>query len=95
MHVQVSVAKAGLVASLPARTSILAAANPVEGHFNRSKTVSENLKMSPAMLSRWAPHASGRGGERQRCTGEPRHALQVGHASVVSSWSAMSPSAAQ
>ena len=51
--VQVSVAKAGLVASLPARTSVLAAANPVNGHYDKSKTVSENLKMSPAMLSRW------------------------------------------
>eukprot|EP00983_Pelagomonas_calceolata_P080166 1155033-Pelagomonas_calceolata.AAC.8 len=50
----VSVAKAGLVASLPARTAIMAAANPVEGHYNRSKSIAENLKMSPAMLSRWA-----------------------------------------
>ena len=48
-----SVAKAGLVASLPARTSILAAANPVEGHYNRAKSVGQNLKMSAAMLSRW------------------------------------------
>lgn len=51
---QVSVAKAGLVSSLPARTCVLAAANPVEGHYNRARTVAENLKMSPAMLSRWA-----------------------------------------
>ena len=51
---EVSVAKAGLVASLPARTSIMAAANPVEGHYNRARTISENLKMSPAMLSRCA-----------------------------------------
>ncbi|KAF6258257.1 MCM2/3/5 family-domain-containing protein [Scenedesmus sp. NREL 46B-D3] len=50
---EVSVAKAGLVASLPARTSIVAAANPVGGHFDRGKTVQENLKLSPAMLSRF------------------------------------------
>lgn len=50
---EVSVAKAGLVASLPARTSIIAAANPVGGHFDRGKTVQENLKLSPAMLSRF------------------------------------------
>eukprot|EP00064_Thunnus_orientalis_P007918 superscaffoldBa00000910_g7940 len=40
----VSLAKAGIVSSLPARTSVLAAANPVGGHYNRGKTVSENLK---------------------------------------------------
>ncbi|XP_020252649.1 probable DNA helicase MCM8 isoform X3 [Asparagus officinalis] len=50
---RVSVAKAGLVASLSARTSVLAAANPVGGHYNRAKTVNENLKMSAALLSRF------------------------------------------
>lgn len=40
----VSLAKAGIVASLPARTSVIAAANPIGGHYNRAKTVSENLK---------------------------------------------------
>ncbi|KAJ4767032.1 DNA replication licensing factor MCM8 [Rhynchospora pubera] len=49
----VSVAKAGLVASLSARASVLAAANPVGGHYNRAKTVNENLKMSAALLSRF------------------------------------------
>ncbi|XP_051206010.1 probable DNA helicase MCM8 [Lolium perenne] len=49
----VSVAKAGLVASLSARTSVLAAANPVGGHYDRGKTVNENLKMNAALLSRF------------------------------------------
>ncbi|TVU19780.1 hypothetical protein EJB05_35951 [Eragrostis curvula] len=49
----VSVAKAGLVASLSARTSVLAAANPVGVHYDRAKTVNENLKMNAAVLSRF------------------------------------------
>ncbi|KDP29072.1 hypothetical protein JCGZ_16461 [Jatropha curcas] len=49
----VSVAKAGMLASLSARTSVLAAANPAGGHYNRAKTVNENLKMSAALLSRF------------------------------------------
>ncbi|KAG8226903.1 hypothetical protein J437_LFUL007817 [Ladona fulva] len=49
----ISVAKAGVLCTLPARTSILAAANPVGGHYNRSKTVSENLKLGSALLSRF------------------------------------------
>ena len=39
--------------SLPARASILAAANPAGGHYNKAKTVSENLKMGSALLSRF------------------------------------------
>ncbi|XP_067900466.1 DNA helicase MCM8 isoform X1 [Heterodontus francisci] len=49
----ISLAKAGIVCSLPARTSILAAANPVGGHYSKAKTVSENLKMGSALLSRF------------------------------------------
>lgn len=49
----ISIAKAGIVCSLPARTSIIAAANPVGGHYDKSRTVSENLKMNPALLSRF------------------------------------------
>ena len=49
----VSVAKAGLTATLPSRAAVLAAANPTQGMYNRSKTVNENLKMSPAILSRF------------------------------------------
>ena len=48
-----TVAKAGLVASLPARTTIVAAANPVGGRYNKSLTLSQNLRMSPAMISRF------------------------------------------
>jgi len=49
----ISIAKAGILCSLPARTSIIAAANPVGGHYNKAKTVSENLKMNTALLSRF------------------------------------------
>lgn len=49
----VSVAKAGVLCALPARTSILAAANPCAGHYDKSKTVSENLKIWPTILSRF------------------------------------------
>jgi DNA helicase MCM8 len=50
---EVTVAKAGLVASLPARATIIAAANPLGGHYNKSNTLAQNLKMSPAMISRF------------------------------------------
>eukprot|EP00669_Euglena_mutabilis_P014762 TRINITY_DN9962_c0_g1_i1.p1 TRINITY_DN9962_c0_g1~~TRINITY_DN9962_c0_g1_i1.p1 ORF type:complete len:438 (-),score=84.93 TRINITY_DN9962_c0_g1_i1:143-1348(-) len=50
---RISIAKAGIVCNLPARTSILAAANPASGHYDRAKTVAENLKLPPAILSRF------------------------------------------
>ncbi len=49
----ISVAKAGIVCSLSARTTVLAAANPVTGHYTQSRTVAENLKLSPNLLSRF------------------------------------------
>ena len=50
---QVSIAKAGVVASLPSRCSIIAAANPKKGHYNLSKSVAENLNMAGPLLSRF------------------------------------------
>jgi len=50
---QVSIAKAGVVASLPARCSVIAAANPKHGSYNMNKTVAENLSMSKPILSRF------------------------------------------
>uniref|UniRef100_K3X799 DNA helicase n=1 Tax=Globisporangium ultimum (strain ATCC 200006 / CBS 805.95 / DAOM BR144) TaxID=431595 RepID=K3X799_GLOUD len=49
----ISIAKAGIVANLTARTSVIAAANPSGGHYNRSRSVGENLKMKAALLSRF------------------------------------------
>ncbi|XP_018568092.1 DNA helicase MCM8-like [Anoplophora glabripennis] len=49
----ISIAKAGILCSLPARTTILAAANPSGGHYNKGKTIAENLKISSPMLSRF------------------------------------------
>ena len=49
----VSVAKGGIVATLNARTSVLAAANPVLGRYDSYKTVLENVSMPVTLLSRF------------------------------------------
>lgn len=49
----ISIAKGGVICSLPCRTTIMAAANPIGGHYNQEKSVLDNLKMSQAMLSRF------------------------------------------
>eukprot|EP00985_Skeletonema_marinoi_P020181 scaffold11863_cov165-Skeletonema_marinoi.AAC.4 len=49
----VSIAKAGIIATLNARTSILASANPVESRYNPSLSVVENIQLPPTLLSRF------------------------------------------
>ena len=49
----ISLAKAGVVFSIPISTTILVAGNPVSGKFNYSRSISENLNMSPALLTRF------------------------------------------
>jgi replicative DNA helicase Mcm len=49
----VSVAKAGIIATLRARTSIIAAANPKLGRYSDYKTPSDNINLSPPILSRF------------------------------------------
>ncbi|CAG2178198.1 unnamed protein product [Oppiella nova] len=48
-----SIAKAGIVCQLNARTSILAAANPVESQWNKNKTITENIELPPTLMSRF------------------------------------------
>ncbi|MHA1943283.1 MAG: ATP-binding protein, partial [Candidatus Thorarchaeota archaeon] len=49
----VSIAKAGIVATLNARTSILAAANPTLGRYEDSLTLQENIRLPFTILSRF------------------------------------------
>ncbi|KAJ7752841.1 MCM2/3/5 family-domain-containing protein [Mycena maculata] len=49
----ISIAKAGIHATLNARTSILAAANPVGGRYDRKKSLRANVQMSPPIMSRF------------------------------------------
>ncbi|MEM2687503.1 MAG: minichromosome maintenance protein MCM, partial [Thermoproteota archaeon] len=46
----ISVAKGGIVATLNARTAVLAAANPVYGKYNPYRTIFENLATLPSTL---------------------------------------------
>jgi len=49
----ISIAKAGIQASLNARTSILAAANPVLGRYDKSKSLKYNVNISAPIMSRF------------------------------------------
>jgi DNA replication licensing factor MCM4 len=48
----VSIAKAGIITSLNARASILAAANPIDSKYNTQKSIVENINLPPTILSR-------------------------------------------
>lgn len=48
-----SIAKAGIICQLNARTSILAAANPIESQWNKNKTIIENIHLPHTLMSRF------------------------------------------
>uniref|UniRef100_A0A8D9AE93 DNA replication licensing factor MCM4 n=1 Tax=Cacopsylla melanoneura TaxID=428564 RepID=A0A8D9AE93_9HEMI len=48
-----SIAKAGIICQLNARTSILAAANPCDSQWNTSKTIIDNIRLPHTLLSRF------------------------------------------
>ena len=49
----VSIAKAGIVARLNARTTVIAAGNPRFGRYLENRTLSENINLPPTILSRF------------------------------------------
>ena len=50
---KVTIAKAGTTLTLPAKTAILAAANPKYGRFDSSQTLTDNIDIPPPLLSRF------------------------------------------
>ncbi len=49
----ISITKAGIQATLNARTSILAAANPQNGRYDKTKTLKYNVNISAPIMSRF------------------------------------------
>ncbi|NLI62220.1 MAG: minichromosome maintenance protein MCM [Methanosarcinaceae archaeon] len=49
----VSIAKAGIIATLKSRCALLGAANPIYGRFNRYEGIADQIDMPPALLSRF------------------------------------------
>lgn len=49
----ISLAKAGVRATLNARTSILAAANPIGGRYDRARSLQQNIALSAPIMSRF------------------------------------------
>lgn len=49
----ISIAKAGIITTLNARTSILASANPIESRYNPNLPVTKNIDLPPTLLSRF------------------------------------------
>lgn len=49
----ISIAKAGIMTTLNARTSVLAAANPYYGRYNPKRTVEQNVRLPAALMSRF------------------------------------------
>lgn len=49
----ISIAKAGIMTSLNARVTIIAAANPAFGRYNPKRSVEDNVQLPAALLSRF------------------------------------------
>lgn len=49
----ISIAKAGILTTLHARTSVLAAANPAYGKYNPKRSIQDNINLPAALLSRF------------------------------------------
>jgi replicative DNA helicase Mcm len=53
LHNTISIAKAGIVATLKAETAVVAAANPHSGRYDIYATPTQNIRLPPSLLSRF------------------------------------------
>lgn len=69
-----SIAKAGITTTLNTRTTLLTAANPAYGRWDRKRTPAENINLPAALLSRYVHKFSGHGGS---------HSFSIKHTSQI------------
>jgi DNA replication licensing factor MCM4 len=74
----ISVAKAGIICTMNARTAILATANPVESKNNPNRSVVDNIRLPPTLLSRFDLILD-RQSEANEPTCEPRRPYRCAH----------------
>ena len=49
----ISISKAGIVTTLQARCSVMAAANPIGGRYDPSRTFAENVELTDPIIQRF------------------------------------------
>ncbi len=64
----ISISKAGIITTLKARCSVIAAANPILGRYDSQRSFAENVELTDAILSRFGQREKHAAGAQKRRT---------------------------
>ena len=73
----ISISKAGIVTTLQARCAVIAAANPVGGRYDSSRTFAENVELTEPILSRFGASLTALNALTLLCSRTPPNPLSL------------------